>query len=415
MVRFLATLLVTCFLSAVSLLAQTITGSIVGTVTDPSKAPIIGAQITLTSAATGLERRMPSGERGSFIFGSLQPGEYRISVSVEGFKRLERTGIFLVANDTLSVGAIQLELGAVAESVTVSGTVATVQTASAERAGVITSSQVDNLLIRGRYVMNMLELLPGVVDLAPAERPGYNWNVRVLGNRQTTNSVAVDGMFVNGPANNQNGVVTLSMDAIQEVKVLVSNYQAEYGRLAGANIQLVTKSGTRDFHGLASYFKRHEQFNANGFFNNRVGLEKPRYRYNTWNYNIGGPVYIPGKFNRNREKLFFFWSQEFWPTQSPYPMSQVTVPTALEREGDFSQSVDLNRKLIVVKDPLTGQAFPGNRIPQSRLDRNGQVLLKMLPLPNFNNWDLSAGRYNYIWQYTNDAPMRTETLRMDYN
>ncbi|MDP2990173.1 MAG: Plug domain-containing protein, partial [Kiritimatiellota bacterium] len=332
-----------------------------------------------------------------------------------GFKRLEKRRILLNANDTLSAGNLKLELGVLTESVTVAESSVSVQTASAERAGVITSRQLDNLLIRGRYVMNMLELLPGVVDLDPQERPGYNWNVRVLGNRQTTNSVAVDGMFINGPANNQNGVVTLGMDALQEVKVLVSNYQAEYGRLAGANVQLVTKSGTRDFHGLGSYFKRHEQFNANNFFNNRLGLGKPRYRYNTWNYAVGGPIYIPGRFNRNRDKLFFFWSQEFWPVRSPYAATQVTVPTALERSGDFSQSLDLNRQMIVVKDPLTGQAFPGNRVPQSRLDRNGQALLNVFPQPNFTDWNISAGRYNYIWQYTNDNPMRTETLRTDYN
>ncbi len=408
---FLAATITACGL----LSAQTITGSIVGTVVDPTDAPVAGARLALVQASTGLARSAKSDERGAFVFGSLQPGEYRFGVSMDGFKQLNRERVFLTANETLSVGRLKLEMGAMTESVTVRATAANVQTASAERAGVITRSQVDGLLIRGRYVMNMLELLPGVVDLDPADRPIHNWNVRVLGNRQTTNSVAVDGMFINGPANNQNGVVTVGMDALQEVKVLISNYQAEYGRLAGANIQLVTKSGTKDFHGLASYFKRHEQFNATNFFNNRLGLPKPRYRFNTWNYNIGGPIYIPGKFNRGRDKLFFFWAQEFWPIKTPYPTNQVTVPAALERAGDFSQSLDLNRQLIVVRDPLTGQAFPGNRVPAARLDRNGQALLNFFPQPNFSDWSLSAGRYNYIWQYTNDNPMRTETLRADYN
>ncbi|MBL8223568.1 MAG: hypothetical protein JNL62_30330, partial [Bryobacterales bacterium] len=116
------------------------------------------------------------------------------------------------------------------------------------------------------------------------------------------------------------------------MKVLLSNYQAEYGRMSGGNVQLVTKSGTRDFHGIASWFKRHEQFNANSFFNNQQGLPKGRYRYNTYTYNIGGPVVLPAlKFNRDRDKLFFFFHQEFWPTQG-VAGGQVTVPTALERQ-----------------------------------------------------------------------------------
>ena len=101
-----------------------------------------------------------------------------------------------------------------------------------------------------------------------------------------------------------------NLDAIAEVRVLQGNYQAEYGRMAGSNLQIVTKSGTREFHGLASYFKRHEQFNAGNFFDNRVGLKPGRYRYNTLTYNVGGPVDIPGKFNRDRDKLFFFSSYE---------------------------------------------------------------------------------------------------------
>ena len=200
-----------------------------------------------------------------------------------------------------------------------------------------------------------------------------------------------------------------------EVSVLLSNYQAEYGRMSGANITLVTKSGTQDFHGLASYFKRHEQFNANDFFNNRLGQPKPRYRFNTWNYNVGGPVYIPGKFNRNREKLFFFFSQEYWPLRTSQPLGQLTVPTELERAGDFSQSVDLNNRMIAVNDPTTGKAFPGNRVPASRIDPNGQALLKFLPLPNFFDRSLSAGRYNYVFQTENNTPQRMETLKLDYN
>jgi len=395
-------------------LAQTITGTITGTVKDPSNLPVAGAEVRLTHQATGVERRASSNERGDFVFPSLQPGLYAVSVSAPGFKRLEKRDIALSASETLSVGELVLEVGAVAETVTVTAQAAIVQTASGERSGVVTSSQVEHLLIKGRNVHALLQLLPGVVDLADDDQPNRNFNLYVLGNRRNTNAFTLDGMALNAIGNNFNVLVGVSQDAVAEVKILVSNYQAEYGRMSGANVQIVTKSGTREFHGLGSYFKRHEQFNANNFFNNRLGLPKPRYRFNTWNYNLGGPVYIPGKFNRNRDKLFFFWSQEYWPLKIPRPVGQLTVPTELERAGDFSQSLDLNNRLITITDPATRQPFPGNRIPASRVDSNGQALLKVFPTPNFFDRSLSAGRYNYVFQTENRIPQRTETLKLDY-
>jgi len=394
--------------------AQTITGTIIGTVKDPSNLPVAGAKVTLTQVSTGLERESTTNERGDFVFASLQPGEYKVAVTASGFKRLEQRSVELSASETLSVGELVLEVGAVAETVTVTAQRATVQTASAERSGLVTSNQVDGLLIKGRNVHSLLQLLPGVVDLADDDQPNRNFNIYVQGNRRNTNAFTLDGMALNAIGNNFNVLVGVSQDAVAEVKILLSNYQAEYGRMSGANVQIVTKSGTREFHGLGSYFKRHEQFNANNFFNNRLGSPNPRYRFNTWNYNLGGPLYIPGKFNRNRDKLFFFWSQEYWPLKVPQGLRQVTVPTEAERAGDFSQSLDLNNRVIAITDPTSGQPFPGNRIPASRIDPNGAALLKVFPTPNFFDRTLSAGRYNYVFQTENKTPQRTETLKIDY-
>jgi hypothetical protein len=221
-------------------------------------------------------------------------------------------------------------------------------------------------------------------------------------------------MSLNAIGNNFNSLIGFSQEAIAEVKVLLGNYQAEYGRMSGANVTLVTKSGSRDFHGLGSYFKRHEQFNANEFFNNRLGQPKPRYRFNTWSYNVGGPVYIPGKFNRNRDKLFFFFNQEYWPSKTSAGPFQLTVPTEIERAGDFSQSLDLNNKLIVVSDPTGRQPFPGNRVPASVIEPSGQALLKLLPAANFFDRSISAGRYNYVYQTESNWPQRLDTLKLDY-
>jgi hypothetical protein len=270
-------------------------------------------------------------------------------------------------------------------------------------------------LTKSRNLVSLLQLLPGVVDTSPdLDSLTRTWNVYVQGNRNNTNSLSIDGMVLNSWGLGNATDVVISQDSISEIKVLVGNYQAEYGRRSGANITLVSKTGTQNFHGLFSYFKRHEQFNATDFFRNRTNQKKPRYRYNTWTYNIGGPVYIPGKFNKDKDKMFFFWNQEYWPLESTVT-GNVTVPTALERAGDFSQSVDVDNKLITVKDPYAGAAFPGNVIPASRLNASGVALLKVFPSLNFTDRSVSKGAYNYIYSTPVSKPTRMETLRLDYN
>jgi hypothetical protein len=408
------------FALASSTYAQSISGSIVGSVVDPSGLPVAGATVTLTETATSGKLQVPTDEGGRFTFAGLLPGKYGVSIEMSGFKRLEQRSINLTAGERLTVGEMRLEVGALVESVEVSAQGTPVQTASAERAGVVTGSQVEALAIRGRNVTSLLQLLSGVVDTSDPEQIQSNWTINALGNRLNTNNLSLDGATLNAIGNNNNSVVNVGMDAVAEVKVLLSNYQAEYGRMSGANIQIVTKSGTREFHGLASFFKRHEEFNANTFFNNRtvsngVGVPKPRYRYNTWNYNIGGPVYIPGKFNRDRNKLFLFWSQEYWPLKVTGNLTQLTVPTALERAGDFSQTLDVSNKLVAINDPNNNkQPFPGNKIPANRLDPNGVAILSVFPAPNFTNRAVSLGNYNYLFQEDRRTPFRTETLKTDY-
>ena len=396
--------------------AQSITGSITGAVRDPSGLAVAGAEVKLIEQGTGALRQSVTGDRGTFAIGSLQPGTYDLFVSVQGFKRYEMKSVVLDASQVRAVPEIVLEIGTIADQVTVEDRAAIVQTASGERGGVLTSSQVDTVQIKNRTVMSMLQLLPGVVDNNPNnEAPSRNWYLFIQGNRQAANNLSVDGYTVNA-ANNFNSIVGVGMDAIQEVKVLMGNQQAEYGRMTGANVQLITKSGTRDFHGLGSYFFRNEALNANDFFANRNGQPLSRYRYNSVSGNIGGPMFIPGKFNRNRDKLFFFFSAEYWPITVPLPPGNVTVPTQLERAGDFSQSGDVNGKPISITDPNStpAQPFPGNKVPANRIDPNGQALLKAFPLPN-TPLILSRGFYNYVFQSANDSPMRSETVKVDYN
>ncbi|MCU0248297.1 MAG: carboxypeptidase regulatory-like domain-containing protein, partial [Bryobacter sp.] len=395
---------------------QIVTGTIAGTVTDPSGLPVPSAQVTLVQPETGRERRTETNQAGDFVISGLDAGKYVLTIAGSGFKKYELRDINLPTGERLPLGELKLDIGQVTETISVAGRTAVVQTQSAERADVITSSQVENLAIRGRNVQDLMSLMPGVVTGTEQEGLSSTSSINVQGARATMNNISVDGVPATDMGNGSQLKVTVSQDAVSEVKMLVGNYQAEYGRMAGSNVQIVTKSGTREFHGLFSYFKRHEQFNANSFFNNLNSQPKGRYRFNTWTYNIGGPVILPGlKFNRERDKLFFFWHQEFWPTQGTAG-GQVTMPTTLERQGNFSQSIDVNNRPITVRDPYNNNTpFAGNIIPSSRQDPNGIALLKFFPEPNFLDRSISRGQYNYVFQSPTSTPKRTNTLKLDYN
>jgi hypothetical protein len=389
--------------------AQTITGSMSGSLRDGSGLAVPGASVTITHVATATQRAAKTNEQGDFVFNSVSPGEYQVVVQAAGFKTFEKQEVHLTASERLSLGDIVLEVGSQAEKITIVADAAVVQTTSSERSAVITTSQMEGLLNLGRSPLAVLTLVPGVVDAGPG---GIGLNV--LGGRTVSNNLTLDGISLIESGNEAQTNLTVSMDAVAEVKVLTSNYQAEFGRKAGGNIQLVSKSGARQFHGLGSYFKRHEQFNANTWSNNRLGVAKPRSRFNNWVYAIGGPVYIPKLFNQNRQKLFFYWLQEFRPQRGSSPVFQSTVPTALERIGDFSQSIDQNNRPISVIDPVTRLPFAGNIIPANRVDANGKAILNLFPLPNFSDRVASRGTYNYVNQLATESPSRYDTLKLDY-
>jgi hypothetical protein len=406
--------------------AQGLTGQISGILTDPSGAAVANAKIEVTNEETARVVTVSSDSEGNFIVPQLLSGTYTLVVTANGFKRYEQKGLVLAANDRVAVRRIALEVGDVTQSVTVTADAALVQTNSAERAGLISEEQIQNIALKGRDYMGLVKLLPGVIDTANREAPGWNnlGGVSINGSRGGTINLTLDGVSSLDTGSQLGPYLAPGLDAIGEVKVLLTNYQAEYGRSSGGTINVVIKNGTRDFHGGGFYFKRHEQFNANEFFNNLRNQPKPRYRFNYWGGNIGGPVIIPGTgFNKNRDKLFFFWSQEYLPRLYPTRQGTITYPTALERAGDFSQSLDTNGRLIPVRDPQktgactltnTTACFPGNIIPANRIDANGQKLLSIFPLPNINPATVGYN-YNHVFQSQVDQPRREEILRMDWN
>lgn len=393
--------------------AQGLTGQISGTVTDTSGSVLPGAAVTVQNVGTRTAREAVSGNDGVFVVTDLLAGTYDVTVSLSGFKSVTQTGVRLSANERLALRPVVLEVGGITETVSVSGAVPRIQTTSGERSGVITQDQLEDITLKGRDYMGMLKLVPGVVDTANREAPGWNnlGGLSINGGRTNTINLTYDGVTNLDTGSNTGPFLAPGLDSIAEIKILTSNYQAEYGRSSGGTINVVTKSGGQQLRGGGFYSKRDEALNANEWQNNRFGRPKPPYRFDYVGYHVGGPITL-GAFNRDRSKLFFFWNQEFLPRTNPGTLQRRTFPTALERQGDFSQSFGVNGALLVVRDPLTGQPFPGNVIPANRIDPNGQALLNLFPVPNASD---PGNQYNYTFQSSFDQPRNDQVLRVDWN
>jgi hypothetical protein len=400
-----------------ALVAQGLTGQVSGTVLDPTSRAVPDARVELKNSATGQRRTVTSNESGDFVFTEVLPGKFDLSIIVRGFRKIEQAGIVLFASQRLALDPIELTLGETSDIVFVEANPAQLQTESAERSGTLDSHQMQELSVKSRDYLAMLKLLPGVLDInnATREAPGGTTlqGIYINGNRQGSLNLTLDGISTMDTGGGTGPYLAPSIDAISEVKVLLTNYQAEYGRSSGGTINTVIKSGTKDFHGGAYYYLRNEALNANEFFGNRQGIPRPRYRFNYPGYFVGGPVLVPGtSFNRGRDKLFFFWSQEFLPRNYPSPVAFQTFPTALERQGNFSQTVSQNGQLIAIRDPLTNAPFPGNIVPPSRIDRSGQGLLNIFPLPNAID---PTRTFNYVFRSPIQQPRNDQILRVDWN
>jgi hypothetical protein len=409
--------------------AQTTSGSLAGSVTDPNKATLANATVKITDQAKGFSLTAVSDTEGRFVFPQVPPGTYTLSVEAPGFKKLERTNILLVANDKLSLGDLAVEVGATSETVTVTAGSTQVQAESAERSYAIQGAAIQNIAVNGRGFTPLASLAPGVIFNTNTGSADTVQNIFANGLRGSANNLQLDGISIIDTGNNGT-LLNISLDSVAEFKVLTSNYQAEYGRAAGAQISAVTRGGSRDFHGSFYTFRRHDGMNANTWLNNRDStptnkINKPRLDQRDIGYTIGGPVYIPKVFNEDKQKLFFFFSQEhqkrYIPPASP---TRVTVPTARERAGDFSQSVDsAGNPFPFIRDSTTGLPCSATdtrgcfkdggvvgKIPQNRLYQVGLNILNLYPLPN-----TTGIGFNYITEAPTNQPERQDLIRLDAN
>src|SRR5215470_10113263 len=413
--------------------AQTVTGAVSGTIVDGSGNALAGATVRLINERTNDARVLTTNESGDFRFTAVLPGTYTIKVEQKGFSSFERRGNVLTASEHLSVGELLLKVGAVTETVTTVAEGTPVQTESVEHSALVTSKQLELVSQRGRDVTSLLKILPGVAYGGESESAGSGFGSgipNIQGGRNTQPTFNVDGVRGNDLGSPNVFSSTVNFDAIGEVKVLLNGYQAEYASNSSASVNIITKSGSSQYHGGGYWYKRHEMFNANNFFNNNTlftspltgnttTVPKPRYRYNTLGATLGGPVWLPKVGEKVKDKLFFFYSYENQQTLNPQDLRQVTVPTALERQGDFSKSfTSLNSAgqpvQLIIRDPQTGQPFPGNVIPANLINKNGQALLNVFPLPNATNLTITKGQYNYIFQESIKVPKQQNLFRIDY-
>jgi hypothetical protein len=417
-------------------MAQTTSGSITGTVVDPQQSAVANATVKITEEGKTFTLTATTDGEGRFVFPIVPPGTYTIKVQANGFKVNERKGVVLVLNDKLSLGNIELAVGAVTETVEVSSEATLIQADSGERSYAIQSTQVQSLGNKGRSYINFATLAPGVVANGAGDGTSSSSSgISVNGVRTNSNNVQIDGVTSVDTGNNAE-LSKVPLDSIGEFKLVTSSSQAEYGRSSGAQIIAITQSGSQDFRGSFYFYRRHRGLNANTFTNNRtpilepgttnrVATTRPFSDQKDYGYRIGGPVYIPKYFNTNKDKLFFFVNQEWTPRLTPRTSpNRVRVPTALERRGDFSQSLDSNGNLFpYIRDwtlnlPCSAANTTGcfadggvlGRIPASRLYGPGVKLLNLYPLPN-----ATGTNYNLEDQFPNDTNERNDTFRLDYN
>ena len=412
--------------------AQGLTGQISGTLTDATGFVLPGVTVMIRNVGTGLTRETVTGADGRFLFPDLLAGTFDLTVTMQGFKTYEQKGIELASTERLGLRTIALDVGGVAETVTVAAEAVQVQTTSGARSGLITRDNIEDIALKGRDFAGMLKLLPGVIDTRNREAPGWENMNNLSINGRTSFNFSYDGVTNKDTGQNGANYAAPGLDSIAEIRVQTSNFQAEYGRSSGATITVVTRSGSRDFHGSAAFYKRDDEWNGNEY-QRRILCDQgqteqckaPLYTFDNTAWTIGGPVLIPKtRFNRDRNKLFFFWSQDILSRTDPGNLNQRRVPTALERQGNFSQTFDNQGRLVFIRDPLlagncaatTGgpACFANNIIPASRIDPKAQALLNLFPSPNATD-PTGGNQYNYVFQTVQDWPRNDQVLRVDWN
>ncbi len=419
--RTIASLLLLALLSE-PIFAQFDSGQISGFVRDPSGGVIPSANIIATNEGSNEQHKTRTNPEGYYVFPQLLVGRYSVSVEAPGFKHYIKTGIVLDAQSKIAAD-VTLAVGAVSDSVEVAADTAQVQTDSATVGNIVDNKQIQNLTLNGRNPVYLAALTPGVAGgqgigtFDPDSVSNGSFNIN--GGRPDEYVVMVDGAVATRTRSSGSMLGALDVDSIQEVQVLTADYSAEYGRSSSGQIRFVTKSGSRDFHGDLVENFRNSALDANTWTRNHspllsISTGAAPYRFNQYGFDIGGPVFVPKHFNTDRNRLFFFYAEE-WIKRRYTTTNTGTVPSLAMRNGDFSELLSASnpfyKRVRAITDPLTNAPFPGNIIPGSRISHNGQALLNILPqpVPGF-----LQGSANWIGTKPTHSDLRKDTFKVDY-
>jgi hypothetical protein len=411
--------IIACMLSLA--FGQEYRATLTGRVTDAQDAVVPQAKIVATQIETGARTETVSGADGQYTIPFLPPGQYRVTAEAAGFKRFVRDTFQLGSGERVPL-EIKLEVGQAAESVTVSGDAPVLETATATMGQVINSRQVENMPLNGRTPLVLAQLAMGVV---PNSDPKFNRpfdnsgpaGFSMGGAPAQSNELLIDG----APDTTGNLRVAYNppVDAVDEVRVHAFESDAAYGHTGGGTANVILKGGTNTFHGSAYEFNQTSALAATPFFTNAAGLKNPVTRYNQWGFTAGGPIWIP-KIVNGKNRLFWFFALEDINDSFPEPLT-TTVPTAAERNGDFSALLALGSKYQIY-DPATGvaqgsrimrQQFPGNIIPAARLSPIAKNFLQFYPAPNQPG--AADGQNNYLANSVRRDTYNGELGRIDFN
>jgi hypothetical protein len=414
--------------------AQTVAGQISGLVTDPSGAAIGGANIVVTDVDRNTNFRSNSNESGFYLISPLPPGRYRLRAERQGFRAHLVESVPIATQQKAEVN-ISLQVGAVSESVTVTGGAQMVETTTATLSGVVENKRIIDLPLNGRNVYALAALTPGVFGFRPA---GGNGGVgegfesigrfTVNGGRDSSNAIMMDGVPVTMNSNtanmNANSAVP-SVEGVEEFRIQTNSYSAEYGRSGGGVLTIATKSGTNELHGSLFEFFRNSKMDANNWFANASGSRLGKFQRNEFGASLGGPLSIPKLYN-GKNKSFFFMVYE-GRRQRSASTRFFTLPTDEQMGGDFSKTLTAAGQLRTIYDPFTttpdpsrpGQflrtPFPGNRIPVNRFDPVSANVLKYYgPRPNLPGQP-NTGQNNFFFQGKAPTDVNRGTGKFDHN
>jgi len=383
--QFVAMMLLLCCRLAE---AQSFTASLQGTITDSTGAVVPGAQVSITNEATNVKQSGRTNDRGAYLFTLLPPGSYKLVVEMTGFQTAARPGMVLQVQQQATVD-VALTVGEVTTSVVVAGETPRLDAVNATLGRVVENVSILNMPLNTRNVLDLAASAPGVVG-SPG---GTGTNFLSNGVRNSQSDVLIDG--VTAAVHEQGGGATdvkfrPTVEAVQEFKVQTNSFNAEYGFTGGAVVNVVTRSGSNQVHGSLFEFLRNSSLNANNFFSNRAGRAIVPFRRNQFGGAVGGPVSIPRLYD-GRDKTFFFFHHE-GTKQSSQATTTQTLPTILQKQGDFSQTLDAQGRLIRIFDPYAvtrdaagnpiRAAFAGNRIPAPRFNPVAVNAIKFYPNPN---------------------------------